>query len=404
MRPSARPIAPLLLAALACDPSSGGKGRGEGDSSDGPADTGSPGDTGAPPAEGCRATPPAADADRLVVVSLPYSESGSAAPTWGALRLRADGTLTDPGARFEMGRGYVGPVRFTPDGSLGVAVQDDGTLGVFAVADDLSVSVVDPGWTSGFYAGDVLIDPSGERLWVVDGNWANNGGGVYEVALDCETGLPSDAGFLIESKLAAALVALPGDRAALVGREVGGAPAGGELALLGWPGASVLAESELFSDDDAIVSAVALSPDRRRLLVGDNSLFSSQPNRVVQVDVSGEAPGAPEAVELEDPVGIGISPDGSTALVSSGYGDALELLRLQPLERAGALAVRGDRVQLPGPIAVARRGPVDGIALVTEVGGVRAVRLGADGAADDLGLLSLGAGLDALPSAIGVSP
>ena len=44
------------------------------------------------------------------------------------------GEIHDDGTRFSMGRATMGRVRFTPDGELGFAVQEDGSVGVFSLS------------------------------------------------------------------------------------------------------------------------------------------------------------------------------------------------------------------------------------------------------------------------------
>ncbi len=386
----------LLLLALACapdDPRDPSTRTGRPGDDTGPDDT-DPDDTGTP-AEGCRATPAPADRDRAVLLALPYDEDANAADVWAVLTLSADGELSDDGTRVTMGRLATGEVAFTPDGSLALAPTEDGALAIYDVADQ---RVVEAAWDGGFYAGKVVSDPSGEAAWVIDGNWPNNGGGLYRVALDCETGAPSGAERVLEAKLPADLLWVDGG-AILVGREVPGAAAGDDLARLDWPDTAaapaVRDGADAFGDDDAIVSDAAIVGDWA--LVGDISEFSGVPTRVARVRL-GDTLVAEGPVEVEDPMSIVPFPDGSArALVASGYGDALFVLDVE----AGS-TTRAMSSQLPGAMVAVTRGPLDGLVLVSEVGGVRLVRLGDD--AEDLGVFSLGSGLDALPGAIGVAP
>lgn len=385
----------LLLLALACTSAPSDKT----DASD-TDDTSATSDTSAPLVGGCRATPAAADRERPVIVSLPYTASGDGADTWAVLALSADGVLSDPGTRLTMGRATAGEVVFTPDGSLALAPTERGALVVYDTSGD---TVIHSAYEGGFYAGRVVMDPSGEVAWIIDGNWVNNGGGVYRVAIDCVTGELSGEERVLEAKLPADLLWVGGG-ALLVGREVAGSAAGDDVARLAWEDGAPFADTafvdgaDAFGDDEAQVTDAALVGDWA--LLADNSAFSGVPTRVGRVRL-GDALTVEPAVEIEDPMSLVPFPDGSArALVASGYGDAYFVLDAD----AGTTSpVTASRVQLPSALVAITRGGLDGRVFGSEVGGVRQLRMSAAGVAD-LGVFSLGEGLDALPGAIGVAP
>ncbi|MFZ5481724.1 MAG: hypothetical protein ACOZNI_33485 [Myxococcota bacterium] len=355
-------------------------------------DPGETDDTGTPPvADGCRATPAPADRDRVVAVSLPYDEDAGRSNAWALLVLTADGELRDDGARVEMGRGYAGEVVFTPDGSLGLVAQEDGTVGVFSPDGEVISTGVD-----GFYASRVVMDPSGEVAWVIDGNWVNNGGGVYRLPLDCETGEPGEPERVVEAKLPADLL-LTGEEAVLVGLDVEGAEAGDDAALLTWGDDPAFVDgADAFGDDDAIVSDATLFDGFA--LIADNSEFSGVPTRVAVLAV-GEALEPVEVVQMEDPVAL--LPAGDLVLVLSGYGDAVLALARDGDGFTSLGEVAGSA--LPGAGAVVSRGPLAGRVLVAEVEGIRMLRVTGEDV-EDLGLTTLGAGYTGIPGAIGVQP
>ena len=414
-------LALLLLAPLACsstdgDDDSGGEPGDDDtavtDDDDDTAVTDDDDDTG-PVWEGCRAQPQAADRDRLVVVSLPYGAGAEQATTWAAMTLATDGTLTDGGARFEMGRATFGEVVFTPDGEVGIAVQDDGSLGVLLAGDDGDVEVVHEAFAGEFYATSVTVEPSGERAWIVDGNWAENGGGVYEVSIDCEDGSLGTPELWTDSKLAAGLLLDPTvkDRAVLVAQEVPGTTAGDDAAWMAWgDGTQTLAGVDAFGDDEAWVSCSAITPDGAFALMGDNSMFSGLPNRVAVVGLEGDALYPVQVLEdIEDPMDLVVSPFHDAALVVSGYGDAIFQLDLDPLGEppyayAGELDYRGARPALPASAVLVDRGALRGLVLVAENQGVRAVRFHGAGEVEDLGMAVEGDGYEAITGAIGVAP
>lgn len=366
-------------------------------------DTASPDDTGDDPTPmtGCRATPEPADRDRALIVSHPYAADGGQADQWEVLRVAEDGDISPTGDTFEMGRGYMGTVRFTPDGSLGVAVQNDGTLGIFTVDGSLGVEVVEPAWNDddAFYASDVWIDPSGERLWVVDGNWANNGGGLYEVALDCDTGAPTVGERLLESKLAAHLLGSTASKLLLVAREAGDAGEG-HLFPVDASSGDVAGGLTLFSDPDVILAGAALTADGYAL-VGDNSEFASVDNSVAVARVQGLS--RTGAIDVQDPVALWASPFADGVLVLSGYGD--DLIALERDDGSPVGFVRGDTVasELPGAVDGLTRGTLEGHAFVAEVSGVRRVSFDGSGGLHDHGRYDMD-GMDGIPGALGIQP
>ncbi|MDP2316587.1 MAG: hypothetical protein Q8P41_27080 [Pseudomonadota bacterium] len=389
----------LLLLALACTPDTG-RDPTDRTADPGPDDTGDT-DTGdtdtgdTVPVDGCRATPAAADRDRAVLVSLPYTAAADRSDVWAVLTLSAGGTLSDPGTRVTMGRASSGEVAFTPDGSLAFAVTEDGTLGVYDVTQGV---VVHEAYDGGFYANRVVVDPSGEVAWIVDGNWANNGGGLYRVDIDCETGALSGATRVLEAKLPSELLWFD-DGALLVGREVAGADPDDDVARLSWGDTpAFVGGADAFGDNDAVVSDAAIVGDW--LLISDISEFSGVPTRVARVRL-GDGLAVESSVEIEDPMSLVPFPDGSArVLVASGYGDAYFVL---DADAGTTTSVSASRVQLPNALVPVTRGPLDGHVLGSEVGGLRQLQLGAGGVTD-LGVYSLGDGLDALPGAIGVAP
>ena len=320
-------------------------------------------------AEGCRSTPLSTGGPRVVAVSHPYDADGDQTDTWELLSLDGD-ALTPTGTTFRVGRGMGGRIAWAPDGSLAVAVLDHGGLGVFRP----DGTVVEADWDGGIYVNDAQFDPSGERLFVVDGNWVNNGGGVYEVAIDCDTGLPSLVGQVVESKLGAFLF-----------DDVLVADAG--AARIDVNADTLDAAVTLFDYEDAIIGAADRIGDT--LYVGDTSEFSGVENRVAIASVAGGITEITEVV-INNPYGIGAVAGG--AVVASGYDN--EIVGLTVSGVADRLAS-----ELPGAVAVAP----GGLVLVAEVSSLRLVRF--DGQTlEDVDTYELGDGLDRMPGSIGVQP
>lgn len=372
------------------------------------ADAGLPADAGTP----CPRALAPADRVRKVVVSHPYDAAGRPAPVWEVLELTQSGDLARPGITFSMRRATDGEVVFTPDGEVGIAVQSDGSLGVFRFEAGGAPTVVHDGFRGSFYAARAVMDPSGARVWVLDSNWRENGGGIYEVTIGCD-GRLSERGLWTAAKLPAALLLLGGGRALLAARDVLDSPAGHDVHLLGFGSVpSRLGGADAFGDDEAIVSAAAVTADGRWALVADNNAFSGIPNRIAVVAIEAGGLRAAQVLSpIEDPVAIVASPYGNAALVSSGFGDALLALSYDPAADGGApfsvrgtLAYAGGRPRLPSTAVLVDRGPLRGLVLVSENVGVRRVRFEADGGITDHGLVSLGSGNTAITGAIGVQP
>lgn len=360
------------------------------------------------PWQGCRAEPPPADRDRVVLVSHPFAPGGGT--EWAVLSLSVAGELEDTGQRLEAGNAPWGEVVFTPDGAIALAANDNGTISVFSVEDG-EVSVVEAG-ISGFYASRVVVEPGGEVAWVVDGNWANNGGGLYRVPIDCDAPLLGTPERVVESKLAADLLLDPArdDRGMLVALEVEGTATGDDAALLPWPpGDAPGTGADAFGDDEAWVADATLTQDGRFALLGDNSAFSGIPNRVAVIELAegGLLPG-PVLPDVYDPVALVASPFNDAVLVVSGYGDAIFAIAydagLGTFEDLGEPDYEGASPQLPGAASVVSRGALAGLILVAENQGVRGMRFDGQGGVLDLGLLVEGDGNVAITGALGVAP
>ena len=357
---------------------------------------------------GCRSTPPPADHDRVVLVAHPFATDQA---EWGVLNLGADGQLTDTGQLLSAGRSPYGDVVFTPDGAIAFGVNDDGTLSVFEVSPEGEVAVADPAF-GGFYASRVVVEPGGEVAWVVDGNWANNGGGIYRFSIDCDEAVLGAPQRIVEGKLPADLLLDPArdDRGLLVAREVPGTQVGDDVALLAWPDPSdALDGAAAFGDEEAWFSDAALTADGRYALIGDNSGLPAIPNRVAIVELTDEGV-SPHATlpDVYDPMALVASPLNDAVLVVSGYGDAVFVVTYDPLTGEfvfdGEPAYTGAPPQLPGTASVVTRGELEGLILVAENQGVRGMRFVGGGEVQDLGLLFSGGGNSAISGALGIQP
>ncbi|HEU5055144.1 MAG TPA: hypothetical protein VFU21_01405, partial [Kofleriaceae bacterium] len=355
--------------------------------------------------------PAPADRVRHAVVSHPYTDDGSPASSWEVLSIDVGGELAATGTTFAMGRATGGSVAFTPDGAVGVAAQEDGTLGVFTLSAGGEVEVIEAGWRGAMYAGAVVPAPDGAGVYVLDSQWRENGGGVYRVDIDCD-GRVQDGGLVAAARLPYAMVfAGGGARALAAASDILDSGAGEDVHLVDLGAREVVAGADPFPDDEQIVASAALTADGAYLLVGDNNQFYSSEeleNRVAVVRVDGASLAAVQTLPVEDPIAIAASPFDDAAVVVSGFGDAIVVLSrddraAKPFARAGEVDYTGPAPQLPGAIAAIERGALRGHLLVAELLGVRHLAF-TRGAVIDHGLLALGDGTAAITGALGLQP
>jgi hypothetical protein len=371
-------------------------------------------DASSPDAEVCSRAPRPADRERRVVVSHPYDTEGGDSDLFEAWPMTAGGTISFGGATFAMGRTTLGRIAFTPDGEVGLLAQEDGTLGVFRIDEQHSFEVLHSRFQGEFYAASVVMDPSGQRAYVLDTQWEENGGGIYSVRIDCD-GHIEEEGLIVGAKLPYDMLRVPDGtgRVVVVAKSILGSAEQTNVHLLDWSTAPSLIDSvDAFGDDEAIVSDAAITSDGRYVLIGDNSGFSSVPNRVAVVEVTPTGLTPTQVISpIEDPIDVVTSPYDNAALVVSGFGDAIFVLDYDPdgspsapFSIRGELPYTGSSPALPGKAVMLRRGQLAGTVFVAENIGVRQVVFEADGAVTDLGLSSPGSGLQNVVGAVGVQP
>lgn len=418
---AALPLAPLLLVA-ACGDDAGTGGGGAGDatssttgsgtttSSSGMSTTSTSGGTGGGGGS-CDRDPGAADKERFVVVGHPYDDAMDPDGTFEVLRLSTAGELTSTGTRFSMGRPADRAIRFTPDGEVGFAVQDDGTVGVFRLDAAGNVTVLNEALAGDFYAENLRWDDDLGGVYVVDTNFPENGGGIYTIGLGCDEAL-TPGPRLFESKSARDILFHAGTKDALLAARgaLGSTTVAHVHRLDLGPPPSAIASVDAFGDDEAITSWVALTRNGKHLVLGDNSAFSAVPNRVAAVEVTATGLGAVQTIEgFEDPYSIAVSPFDDAVIVTSGFGDGIFVFdydpaTAQPLTLRGELPYEGSPPQLPGALATVDRGSLDGLVLIADVRGVYQVRFGANATVDDLGVVVLGDGAEDIVVGIGIQP
>lgn len=353
-----------------------------------------------------------ADHTQHIVISRPYTENGTPSLVWEVYPLLANGTLGARTDTFELGaagRAVGGKVAFTDDGALAMAFHDRGEVSVFAIDGDGQARVIQPATDLGPYVGGIVIH--GDDVFLLDGNWQNNGGGIYHTTLGCDGSLGAVA-MAYPTKLAYALEvrgAANNVEHLVMAKEAVDTSAGYvhrvQQAGAGWARMGAL---DIFGDTEAMTSSMAVTPDWRYVLVADNSEFSNIPNRIGVATVEPLA-ARQTLTPFDDPYDMVMSPYGDAVLVVLGYANRVTVLRhdaqntTTPFTNAGPPTFVTQVPQLPSE-AVRLHGELEDLVYVVENTALRVFRFNGDGTVTDLGRQILGEGLTSIPGAIGAQP
>jgi hypothetical protein len=362
---------------------------------------------------GCPREAAPADRSRKVVVSHPFDSDSNPDNRYRVLELSSEGELSDSGTVFRMGRSTGGEIAFTPDGRIGIAPQEDGTLGVFRFDDQGEPVVVHDRFDREFlYASRVVMGPRGDRVWILDTEFEDVGGGLYRAWIGCD-GRLSGVDKILPAQLAYHLKTLGDGRAVLAAKGVSGEVGSSDAYLLdGWDGTpEVLDQADAFGDDEAIMNSTAVTSDGQFMLIGDNGELSDPPNRIAIAAIGQDSLSPVQVIsDFRDPNELIASPFGDLVLAVSGYRDAIFALNYapdggdEPFSVRGELDYEGPRPRLPGEAVMVRRGPLEGLVLVVQTSEVRRLRFEGGGEVTDLGAFDLGDGVGSLTRAIGVQP
>ena len=358
----------------------------------------------------CTRAPRTADLARKVVVSHPYGkQANEKAKLFEVLELALDGKLTRTGKTFEMGRAF-DTIAFTPDGEIGMAVQEDGSIGVFAFEANGDVRVINAKFTGDFYAHRIVVSKDGNRAFIVDQNTDNNGGGVHAAKIACDGSLTYE-GLVVPGGRAHAMALVPNDpdRAILAGYKAHDSKDGEYVHRLDLSAPNVprVSSGKAFGDEDAIASWVAVSHDGKYALVTDNGFAKG--SRMVAVDLATMSP--LPVVSTPNPAAVVFSPfDDAALLLNSDGEDALRLVRYDATKAASPFSIgseityTGKKTSLPTVVASVETGALKGTVLVLEVTAVRTLTFAAGGTIADKGTLDFGEGYDSITGALGVQP
>lgn len=394
--------------------SSGEGGSGATGGSAGSAGTGgvagSAGQGGTGGAAGCVRAPGPDDFDRKIVVAHNRDADGQPADLYEVLELSVAGVISRPGVTFEMEDGE-GEIVFTPDGEVGLVTQSQATtrsIGVFRFDAGGNPVVVHKAFQGDFYPEKIVMHPSGEFAYVLDSEWENIGGGVYRVDIGCD-GTLTDRGRVLPAQLPYAMAWLDQDRVLLASSDVLGSSPSEEAHLVDWTDPPTrVASADAFGDDDSIVASIAVTPDGKYGLLGDDSMMAGARVGVVRIDA--------DSLSFEQvltgvpaPVSMVVSPNNDVVLVVSEFPDDLYVidydasLGSQPFEVRGPLTYVGDGPALPDTAVMIERGSLAGHVLVADLYGVRQVQFTTTGGGvEDLGLFETGQDFVNNISALGV--
>jgi hypothetical protein len=403
----------LVPAFVACgsDSSNGGSAEGDGgaglDGTVGPGADGATGTDSGPHDSGllrCPRTPGPADGTRRVLISHPFDKDGNKAKGFELLSLSAAGVLTRPGVTFEMGVALESNIAFTPDGAVALVAQDDGTVGVVRFEASGPV-VVHAAYKGSFYAGRVVMDPRGDRAYVLDTNTTSNKGGIYLVDIACDGSL-TDRGLFLAAGSPSAMTLMPsGTDAVIATNDMTVAFAGDTIfANLGGPKVAALGTS--FPEGGAITSDIAVMPDGKYALVTDPGVVVG--NRVAMVELPGVT--SRGILSLPNPAAVVASPFGNAALVMSSDGtDGIRLLRYSgdaaaPFSVVSEITYVHGKPELPSFTASITRGALMGTVLVAENVAVRGLAFHADGGVTDAFKVTFGTGVENVVGVIGTQP
>ena len=377
----------------------GGSGGGGGSTSDGGTDA------------GCPRVPGPVDATRFVVASHPFpNDGGSKDNQYEVFSLSPTGTLAATGQFFRMGRASLPdqPIVFTPDGRVGIASQEQGSLGVFRIDEAGAVTVVHTQLTGNFYAGKVLISASGDKVYITDSNTLANGGGVYSMDIGCD-GTLSNEQLVLAGDFAAAAAWFSGrTQLAVASRSLGASATMQDLHLADVSGAtaSVLASATGFPDRDAIAAYISVSADDRWVAVPDNGFAAG--SRIAMFERTGTTLTGRQVVSTPNPTAVAFSPFGTVGLVVNTDGmDNYRRLDFNgtSFTVSAPLSYVHGRPQLPGAPVMIARGQLNGRLLIAELDAVRQLQFQPDGGITDVAKTPAGGtGNGQILGTLGVTP
>jgi hypothetical protein len=266
--------------------------------------------------------------------------------------------------------------------------QTDGTIGVFRFDASGAPHVVDPALHGGFSASAITMSPSGDRAYVLDGDTADNHGGVYRLDIGCD-GTITPRGLAFPSSAPSVMTFMPQapGRAVLIGGKAFTSTDGNDAFMIDARGPSLLAQGSAFGDTGGDRSSMSITPDGKYALVGDDDIRAGNRLAVVSLaDMTNK-----QVLTVDSPFSVIASVYGNAALVVNGD-DFNEITTLtyhpanttEPFAVVGPLAYTLPPPQLPGVAVQITRGDLKGRVLVAELAAVRQVQFRSNGTVVDV--------------------
>lgn len=409
------------------DASPDGSGSGDDSGPDAPGDAGDSGSDGADPdppvdavddpLDGSTDTGPVAcawskgpsdDADRMVLVGHPFSDTpGVPGTTIRRMTLTASRTLIDESDVLDVG---FRPARIAiaPSGTLAFVLGERGELASVRLADALEV--VDSIALGSASYGELHVLAEQGLLHVVGFNsTADSGIGV--VAVDCDGNLEERRESFFSLRLSASLAPVGEGLAVLVGGQAVFDPVDPhDIRLLrrlgdGW---EQVASFDVYGDMIQ-TGRIAATPNGDRVLVPNGSPFSTEGHTVAVLAVSaGSVAELHRLGDMADASEALVSVDGLTALVSLVEPGRIVVLRRTAEGRFEEVR-RIAGIGLPDQMAHVERGALSGTVLIPSidpsgVSNIAILTIDGPGAVTDRGQYDFGSGVAMIPDAIAVTP
>lgn len=351
---------------------------------------------------------PDPDRPRVAVVGFPFTDTPGVDGTDIAV-FRLGGAGLDPtAARFDV---MTRPkrIRFLPGGGHVVVLGEDGVVHTVRIEGADAPAIVDSLALDGSGWNDLVVDPDGLFAHVVSTD-VTEAAGVFTLAIGCEGTLdvlPAHFGL----RLASTLALMPGDadRALLLGGQAVFDPIDDDDTRLlertaegHWQQVGAF---DLWGDfTDA--AGIGVHPDGTSALVPNGSPISDEGGQLMIVGLDGDSAVDAGRIEGMDDARSAYFHHGGTALVSR-----LEPGRISVVVREGGdyAVVDELRYGLPEDFAIVQRGALDGYVVVPAVSPAAGpqlvtLRIVGEGAVEEVAVLQLPSGGQNIPGTVAVSP
>ena len=346
--------------------------------------------------EGCRAKPREENRERLLIYSTPYNEDISPSDQWSVHRVSTSGEISAETQSLQLGRSSSGEISFTRDSSWAATVTENGHISTFLISADNEIEIQLQDQDLGIYIQSIFIHPSGEYLYALDPNWPENGGGIYRININCQTGELDEPSLLYASKNVVAIEIFQ-EGIIIAAREIEN--------IIGYvyyiDSYDNITSFDPFDGDEDVILTDLVVDTSNKIYLSENSEFSGVPNRVAIMNWNDGQFNLIEIQEILDPVQMLSSPFSSDVTVLSGYGNAIHYLSNGEQYEVSYIETSP---QLPTSAAQIPNGSLKGEIYITENQGIRKMKFLEGGGIEDLGQGLSTDGLSGITGSIGITP